>query len=111
MIMLDVRKITIEEFENNCYEEYTNLFAKNEAANKPYENLIQINGSRLNVPVEDNAFLSMDFTKQIRYGEHFKFIIPKYEINENVYQQVVFEIIASNDIRLKNTDNNISPYV
>ena len=88
-----------------------NLFAKNEAANKPYENLIQINGSRLNIPSEDNAFLSMDFTKQIKYGEHFKFIIPKYEISENVYQQVVFEIIASNDIRLRNTDNNISPYV
>lgn len=88
-----------------------NLFAKNEAANKPYENLIQIDGSELNVPAEDQAFLSMDFTKQIRYGEHFKFVIPKYEISENKTQQVVFEVIASNDIRLVNTDNNISPYV
>jgi len=88
-----------------------NLFAKNEAANKPYENLIQIGGSELNVPTEDQAFLSMDFTKQIRYGEHFKFIIPKYEITENETQQVVFEVIASNDIRLVDTDNNISPYV
>ena len=88
-----------------------NLFAKNEAANKPYENLIQIGGSKLNVPTEDQAFLSMDFTKQIRYGEHFKFIIPKYEITENTTCQVVFEVIASNDIRLRDTDNNISPYV
>jgi len=88
-----------------------NLFAKNEAANKPYENLIQIGGSELNVPIEDKAFLSMDFTKQIRYGEHFKFIIPKYEISENETQQVVFEVIASNDIRLVDTNNNISPYV
>lgn len=88
-----------------------NLFAKNEAANKPYENLIQIDGSELNVPIEDKAFLSMDFTNQIRYGEHFKFIIPKYEITENETQQVVFEVIASNDIRLVDTDNNISPYV
>lgn len=88
-----------------------NLFAKNEAANKPYENLIQIGGSELNVPTEDQAFLSMDFTKQIRYGEHFKFIIPKYEIAENKTCQVVFEVIASNDIRLRDTDNNISPYV
>lgn len=88
-----------------------NLFAKNEAANKPYENIIQIGGSKLNIPTEDRAFLSMDFTKQIRYGEHFKFIIPKYEITESEAQHVVFEIIASNDIRLIDTDNNISPYV
>lgn len=88
-----------------------NLFAKNEAANKPYENLIQIGGSELTVPTEDKSFLSMDFTKQIRYGEHFKFVIPKYEISETETQQVVFEIIASNDIRLRDTDNNISPYV
>lgn len=47
MIMLDVRKITIEEFENNCYEEYTNLFAKNERRNwekikKAYYNNFEI---------------------------------------------------------------------
>lgn len=88
-----------------------NLFAKNEAANKPYENIIQISGKAIEFGEDDKAFLTMDFTKQIRYGEHFKFIIPKYEISENEYQQVVFEIIASNDVRLSGTDNNISPYV
>lgn len=88
-----------------------NLFAKNEAANKPYENIIQIGGKAVEFREDDKAFLTMNFTKQIRYGEHFKFIIPKYEISENEYQQVVFEIIASNDVRLSGTDNNISPYV
>ena len=87
-----------------------NLFTKNEAVNKPNENLAQISGVKMKFKDKDKALLTLDFTEQIRYGEHFKFIIPKYQDGEN-YKQVIFELIASNDERLKDTRNHISPYV
>lgn len=88
-----------------------NVFTKNEAVNMPDENLVQIKGTKMRFEEDEKAFLSMDFTKQIKYGEHFKFIIPKYKLNQNESKCVVFELIASNDHRLKTTQNNISPYV
>ena len=85
-----------------------NAFTKNYAVNIPNENIVQLSGKRFKFADDEKAFLSLDFTQPIKYGEHFKFIIPKYN-GEN--KCVVFEIIASNDKRLKNTANNISPYV
>lgn len=88
-----------------------NIFTKNEAVNKPNENIVQLDGDKFKLAEDEKAFLSMDFTQQIKYGEHFKFIIPKYEYDNDKSKCVVFEIIASNDHRLKDMDNYISPYV
>ena len=85
-----------------------NVFTKNYAVNMPNENIVQMAGKEFKFADNEKAFLSLDFTKPIKYGEHFKFIIPKYN-GEN--KCIVFEIIASNDKRLKSTTNNISPYV
>lgn len=88
-----------------------NTFTKNEAVNIPKENIVQLDGNVFKMDKEEKAFISMDFTAQIKYGEHFKFIIPKYKVNDTKSKCVIFEIIASNDERLKNVANYISPYV
>lgn len=89
-------------------------FVKREVVNKPQDNLIQLGAKLLDFKENEKAFLTFDFTEQIHYGEHFKFIIPEYEYttkDSNETKQIVFEVIASNDSRLKTTKYNISPYV
>lgn len=88
-----------------------NLFVKNNVVNQTYENLVHINGQKVKFDENIKSFLTFDFTKQIKYGEHFKIVVPKYKYGENQTKGIVFEIIASNDERLKDTNGYINPYV
>lgn len=87
-----------------------NMFIKNNVANKPDKNVVSIK-SRLVDFSNIKSFISMKFNKQINIGEHFKFIAVNKLNDDNKFENVVLDIIASNDLRLAKTDDNIYPYI
>lgn len=101
-------------------------FFKNYVTNTPDSNLISLDSKEINIDKEnDKSFMVLHFHKPIECGEHIKFIALDYPIVNksftnvaNTYEQnqlttehIVYELIASNDERLLDTDYNINPYV
>lgn len=87
-----------------------NTFTKKHICNMPGNNLCHAKAVR-KIFKDDSSFITMKFTKQISYGEHFKFIILHYSSSENISKNILLEVIASNDIRLKDTTYCINPYI
>ena len=86
------------------------LFVKNNVANKAYKNIVQVPGKLVKFDKSQKSFITLDFTKQIRYGEHFKFTATDVQYKDDKFN-VTIDLIASNDIRLAKTLHNINPYV
>lgn len=113
----DVKRVTnisdVDAFINNCVN------------NKPDENLVSLKSGKVLFDDTEKSFITLHFTKPLHYGEHIKFIALNYvsdhetyinfkdneETSQLPYEHIVYEIIASNDIRLKDTDGCISPYI
>lgn len=100
-------------------------FFKNYVTNTPDSNLISLDSKEINIDKDnDKSFMILHFHKPIECGEHIKFIaldypiinksftnINTYEENQLTTEHIVYELIASNDERLLETDYNINPYV
>lgn len=101
-------------------------FFKNYVTNTPDSNLISLDSTEINIDKEnDKSFMVLHFHKPIECGEHIKFIAldypivnksftniaNTYETNQLTTEHIVYELIASNDERLLETDYNINPYV
>lgn len=87
------------------------VFLQNNVCNHPGESLFHLKAEHQDFR-QCKGFISMSFTEQIKYGEHFRFIIPKaYNSFTNKEQNIVIEIIASNDHRLMEYDDCVFPYV
>lgn len=101
-------------------------FFKNYVTNTPDSNLISLDSTEINIDKEnDKSFMVLHFHKPIECGEHIKFIAldypivnksftniaNTYETNQLTTEHIVYEIIASNDERLLETDYNINTYV
>lgn len=100
-------------------------FFKNYVTNTPDSNLISLDSTEINIDKDnDKSFMILHFHKPIECGEHIKFIaldypiinksftnINTYEENQLTTEHIVYELIASNDERLLETDYNINPYV
>lgn len=84
-----------------------NTFIKKYVNNIPGKNICNIKADTKDFK-DINNFISMKFTKSIQFGEHFKFIFMHNYTNT---ETLVFDIIASNDIRLRYTKDNINPYI
>lgn len=87
-----------------------NYFIKTKAINRPYQNLLSIEGQHIVPANDEKGFISFDFTKQIKAGEHFKFITLN-NYSKKFKENVVLEIIASDDKRLIECDDYIFPYI
>ena len=59
---------------------------------------------------DERSFMTMAFTKLIRYGEHFRLIARNIRQDDEL-RNICVDIIASNDQRLARTDNHISAYL
>lgn len=116
---------------NNSQE--LNTYVSNNIINKPEKNIISVNATEVNLyndlglssDTEDvytlkysdqkksdeitQSFISMKFTKPLHYGEHLR--IVTYRNNDINSVPIIYEIIASNDIRLVNVKDNISQYI
>ena len=106
-----------------------NNFLNNYVKNLPENNLTSIKSEQITYNENEKSFITLHFSKPIKYGEHLKFIaLNKTKNNKSYsnssetnnednrlnilpYDHIVYEIIASNDERLRYTDNHISPYV
>lgn len=86
------------------------LFVKNSVANKASKNIVQIPGTKVKFDETHKSFITLNFTKQIKYGEHFKFIAPDVQYKDDKYN-VTIELIASNDTRLAKTAHCVNSYV
>ena len=101
-------------------------FFKNYVTNTPDSNLISLDSKEINIDKDnDKSFMILHFHKPIECGEHIKFIALDYPIvnksftniantyeeNQLTTEHIVYELIASNDERLLETDYNINPYV
>lgn len=115
------------DFADRIYSELdlTDFFNKY-VKNTPEYNLISLDADNIDFESDDKSFITLHFSKPLVYGEHLKFIALNYttdntyinvgsvkdnESNELSTENIVYEIIASNDERLRNTDNCISPYI
>ena len=94
----DAARIQSDEDISNFINEYV--------CNNPDKNIANVRAEETEWEEGDKSFITMTFDKPIKYGEHLRFITLGAE-DENV----CFEIIASNDERLKETDDFISPYI
>ena len=83
-------------------------FLKSEIANMAYKNYQTCNATRVESGYRN--FISMKIKKQIRYGEHFRIVVPSLTA-EGIQFPIVFEIVASNDKRLRDEASNITPYI
>lgn len=104
-----------------------NSFLNKYVKNVPEENLVSLKADKVEFDSEDKSFITLHFSKPLSYGEHIKFIALNYAVKNTAYtnvgnvdshknnvfthENIVYEIIASNDERLKDSDNHISPYV
>jgi hypothetical protein len=59
---------------------------------------------------DEKSFISMKFTHQVSYGEHFR-IIARNLSDKKTLKNICIDLIASNDFRLSLTEDNISAYV
>ena len=121
--------ITNDNAERVQSEVDVNNFLVKYVKNLPESNLTSIQSDQIVYAENERSFITLHFKKAIKYGEHFKFIalnktkdFKSYtnsaennsetnRVNELPYDHIVYEIIASNDERLRTTDNHISPYV
>lgn len=86
------------------------VFVKSNVVNQPYENIVQISGVERTFESTEKAFLTLHFTQQIQAGEHFRFIISK-DKKQGIQKYTVLEIIASQDRRLLEHADCISPFI
>lgn len=82
-------------------------FIKRDVLNKPSDNLVH-NGTNP-VVFRHKSFLTMEFTRQIRYGEHFRFFIKNKQADGA--SGVLYDVVASNDQRLLWMDDCVGGYV
>lgn len=101
---------TLSNTANATNMDVVNKFIKDNVANKPSENVLELKSTQVNFTEKQQSFLTMHFTKQISVGEHFKFITVNKH-HDGITENIVLEVIASNDERLINTDDNIYPYI
>lgn len=58
------------------------------------------------------SFITLTLTEPLKYGEHLRFIsLDVYNEKEKISENICLEIVASNDKRLIECDNFISPYI
>lgn len=90
-----------------------NTFLYNNVLNIPNKNIISSKASYINKEeYNGSSFISMKFTEPIHYGEHFRILFKhQYDAKTETYKDIVLEIIATNDKRLKYVQNNIFPYI
>lgn len=100
-----------------------NNFLTDNIKNKPEYNISNVHADNLRFNDNQKSFMTMHFKKAMQYGEHLKFIIMNV-VNQNsaytsndrnttniLYHHYVYEIIGSNDERLRYAENNVNPYV
>lgn len=99
-------------------EKDINNFLTDFVKNKPDKNVISIKSDKIDFKKSDKSFITLHFSESLKYGEHIKIIAlnkPKHDnqdtFNNLPYEHIVFEIIASNDERLIDVEDNINPYV
>lgn len=91
--------------------DYNNALQKR-ATNKPDKNVINARGEDLTDLTDAKSFVTMHFTEPIHYGEHFRICVKDhFTWSGKSKYSYVYEIIASNDERLANTESCIFPYV
>lgn len=83
-------------------------FLKSEIANIAYKNYQSCHSVKVESGYKN--FISMKIKEQIKYGEHFRIVIPSLAA-EGIQLPIVFEIIASNDRRLRDEKQRITPYI
>ena len=84
-----------------------NIFLSQEAANKAGNVVLQTESEYVGT-YDTLEFMTLKMKRPMSYGEHIKIVIP----NDTLWKsQYVFEIIASNDSKLKNCEDYISPYI
>src|SRR5574344_1057794 len=90
-----------------------NNFIYQNVLNKPEKNIVNLDATNIKLDsLDKHSFISIKFTEQIKYGEHFRLIYKdKFDQKNNLHNNIIFEIIASNDKRLKYTKDNIFPYI
>ena len=76
-------------------------FVEKYAANVPSKNIVKTTYRHTSFKDNERSYISLEFTKQILAGEHFRFITTLIE-NDT---QNILEIIASSDKRLLNYKN------
>ena len=107
---------------NRIYNEIdVNKFLTDYVKNSPEQNIIEVNADKLNFEDNQKSFITLHIKKPLQYGEHIKIILmnisdkshayTKVSDNNMLYNHIVYEIIASNDERLRTTEYNINPYV
>lgn len=80
--------------------------------NNPDKNLCNVDAEFVEWHKDEKSFITLSFSEPIRYGEHLRFIsIHHRNDTDKTYDNICLEIIGSNDIRLTQTDNYISPYI
>lgn len=102
-----------------------NEFLSNYIKDKPEYNVVNVNADPIEFSDNQKSFVTVFVNKPIKAGEHIKFVLMNV-LNENIinglespdktnayhlYKHIVYELIASDDIRLRDTENNINPYV
>lgn len=87
-------------------------FISSHVLNHPDKNLITANTEPAEFTDEMNSFITLTFTEPLQYGEHIRFVgLSVYNSLKNEDENICLEIIASNDERLKECDDFISPYI
>lgn len=101
-----------------------NEFLSNNIKDKPEYNIVNVNADPLEFDVNQKSFITIFINQPIKAGEHIKIVLMNV-VNDDVisgleantdnsyhiYNHIVYELIASDDIRLRDTENNINPYV
>ena len=80
--------------------------------NHPDKNLITANTEPVEFTDEMKSFITLTFSEPLQYGEHIRFVsLSVHNDIKNEDENICLEIIASNDSRLKECDDYISPYI
>lgn len=91
--------------------DYNNSLQKN-VINRPDKNVINARGEKIKTLTDAKSFVTMCFSKPIHYGEHFRICVKDHftwsDKNKHSY---IYEIVASNDERLANSEGYVFPYV
>lgn len=87
-------------------------FISEYVCNNPDKNLCNVDAEEVRWHDNEKSFITLSFTEPIKYGEHLRFISLHHRNDvDKTFDNICLELIASNDIRLAQTDNNISPYI
>lgn len=82
-------------------------FIDEHVANVPHINVIASPSEEIKTGI---SYVALKFTHPISYGEHFRILVPDFELEDGTKTRAVFELVASNDKRLLDTDF-VHPYV